>query len=80
MKTYYSGMTLAEMLMLISAVKASADDLVKYETWINDRPALPARELAINMVRAETKKYRELQLKLMEILDKEETKMMEIKR
>lgn len=53
-----------EMEMLSAAVRAFAEDLTRYGSWVNDRPMLPAQSLAVDMIEAETLRYRQLQLKL----------------
>ena len=60
---YTLTMTRREVEILRAACLKLADDFDLYARWVDDRPMLPAREVALERIKAEAKAYRELALR-----------------
>jgi hypothetical protein len=59
--------TEAEFLLLNQAVKGYCQGLEDYKRWIDDRPMLPERELAVSNLAGEIRKFWDLRSKLFDI-------------
>lgn len=53
-----------ELELVRKCVTRFREDLIQYKTWINDRPMLPERELALAQVDAECRRLLDLSIKL----------------
>lgn len=53
-----------ELAMILDSLKEHRESLRSYKGWIDDRPVLPAREVAIDQVNAQIRRILDLELRI----------------
>lgn len=57
-------LTRTEFIQVKQSIAAIVQDLENYKQWIDDRPMLPERELAVRNIITDIDNFRALQIKL----------------